>query len=104
MPLWNEFHPVDIPAGTFQQQKQTANFQTAAGGAGAGTYHHQQHDNGLGEGGPQVKVRSGIAGGCHNGSNLKRRMTQGIFNVSEKSVYVNCNRTDTRNNYSRIKS
>ena len=39
-PAWIE-HFTDIPANTFQQEQQTGNLQTAAGGAGTGANHHQ---------------------------------------------------------------
>ena len=53
----DHFHPAgiqhltDIPADTLQQKQQTGHFQTAAGGTGTGTDHHQTQQDGFGEAG-----------------------------------------------------
>ena len=42
-------HFADVPAKSLQQQKQSGNLQTAAGGTSAGTHYHQTKENGFGE-------------------------------------------------------
>ena len=67
-------HLTHASVKALQHQQRPAALKSAAGASRAGPYHHQAQQNGLGKSRPQVKVRGGIAGGGHNGSNLERRV------------------------------
>ena len=68
----------DVPPEDLKQQQYTNAFKTAAGGTGAGTDDHQQHDDGFGESRPQVKIRGGKAGGGDDGADLEGTVAQGF--------------------------
>ena len=72
-------HLPDVPAQTLHQQQDPGHLQAAAGGACAGTHHHQAQQYGFGEAGPQVKVRGGIARGSDDGAYLEGGVADGFL-------------------------
>ena len=58
--------PAEGAAGAAEQQQHPGGFETAGGAAGASAQEHQQHQDKLGDGGPEGEVRRGKAcGGDH---------------------------------------
>ena len=96
-------HLADVPADTFQQKQQTGHFQTAAGGTGAGTHHHQAQQNGFGKAGPKIKVGRSKACGGNNTRHLECRMTKRIGKISVERIYVPRNEHNRCNYDSNIK-
>ena len=62
----------------FAHNEETGHLNAAAGTAGTGTNKHQQHQDQLGGGGPQIKVTGGIAGGGNDRSHLKKYLGQRV--------------------------
>lgn len=81
-------HPLD-PVGMeylsqFQEnglagEHDPAHLHPAAGAAGAGPHHHQEHQDGFGKAGPQVKIHGAEPGGGHDASHLEKGGPEGLF-------------------------
>lgn len=69
----------DFPQRQLQQNDETGNLDTAAGGAAAGTQHGQYHQNGLGQFRPFFIVCRNKACGTGDGRYLEHRMTESAF-------------------------
>ena len=72
----------DISTQNFENQQHTGHFDTTACGTGTGADDHQCQEDALGEGGPLVKVRCGVAGGGHKGADLEGGVTNGVPQIA----------------------
>ena len=87
-------HLMDVSPENLEQQQRPGTLQTASGGAGAGTHHHQKQQNALAESRPQTKIRGCKACRRHNGGHLKRRMTNRLAQTSIEAPEIQGNQQD----------
>ena len=71
----------DLLAHHLEQHHRAGDLQAAAGGACAGAHDHHQQQNCLGELGPEVEVRRGVAGGGDDRGHLKGRQPQRLAEI-----------------------
>ena len=81
----------DIPPQALKDQQHPGYFDAAAGGAGAGTHHHQAQQDRLGEAGPQIKVCSGKACRRDDTGHLEKGVAESFFSPGEGTPKIDGN-------------
>ena len=71
-------HLPGIAAEGLEKQQGPGQLQAARRTAGAGAGNHQNHEDGLGEAGPEVEVRGGEACGGDDAAHLEGCLTDGL--------------------------
>ena len=79
---------LELLAHSLAHQQEAADLHAAAGAACAGTHKHQHDKDLLGEGGPQVKIAAGKAGGGNDGAHLKSGLPQRLAKAVVHTINI----------------